>query len=319
MKHIYLINPAAGRGDATIELTEKIRSAYGDVDPIAEIYHTTGVGDATRFVREYCTEHPDEAVRFYACGGDGTLGEVVNGAMGFENAAVGLIPSGTGNDYMKNFTERERFFDFEAQRDGEEMAIDILRCNDTYCVNMINIGFDCEVVTKTVEIKRKPWVPGGMAYIFGLIYTLIRKPGVEPEIILDGENLGKNKMLLCAIGNGAFCGGGFKSLPEAVLDDGIMDACLINNVSRVKFLSLVGNYKAGTHVCEKTADIIRYVRCHTLELLFPREQNVCIDGEVLKMHGCKISLLSKALRFVLPRGCAPVRGVTAGAPVGATV
>ena len=84
-----------------------------------------------------------ERLRFYACGGDGTLGEVVNGAAGQVNAEVGLIPIGTGNDFVRNFADAGDFFDIEAQVMGEARAIDLIKCNDRYGINVVNVGFDC--------------------------------------------------------------------------------------------------------------------------------------------------------------------------------
>ena len=141
MKHIYLINPAAGRSDSTDMLSEQIRAAYEDGQNEAVLYRTAGVGDATRYVREYCIEHPDEEVRFFACGGDGTFNEVAAGAQGFAYAAVGLIPVGTGNDFMRNFVGTDRFMDVSAQKEGEVMELDLIRCNDYYGVNLLNTGF----------------------------------------------------------------------------------------------------------------------------------------------------------------------------------
>ena len=307
MKHIYVINPAAGKSDATAALSEKIRSSYvGEGAPSLDIYQTTGVGDATRFVKEYCSSHPEEDVHFYACGGDGTFSEVAGGAVGFARAAVGLIPVGTGNDFMRGFEGSDRFMDIDAQRDGEVLELDMIRCNDYYGVNLLNTGFDCEVVVKTSEIKRKKWVPHGMAYGLGVAIELIRKPGVTVELSVDGGEVQKRKLLLCAIGNGARYGGGFTPLPFASVSDGQLDFCFVENVSRLKFISLVGTYKKGTHVIPKNANILEYGRCRRVHMSFEQTQNVCLDGEVRKMKECDVEVVPKGLRFVLPKGCATV-------------
>lgn len=303
MEHIYLINPAAGRKDASGALKAEIERAYRDSDIRPEIYMTTCVGDATRYVHEWCRLHPDDKVHFYACGGDGTLSEVVRGAAEHQNASVGLVPVGTGNDFMRGFTSPEKFMDMEAQRDGSEVALDLMRCNDSYGINLINTGFDCEVVVKTGEIKRRPWVPGGMAYGMGVAIELIRKPGVEVDISVDGGEFEHRRLLLCAIGNGAYYGGGFMPLPFASLTDGLMDLCVVDNVSRLKFVSLVGSYKKGTHIIPANAKILHYRRCRSVNMRFAKPQNVCMDGEVRQMTECSIEVLPRALHFVLPRGC----------------
>lgn len=307
MKHIYIVNPAAGKKDSTESLSEKIKAYYlGDDMPELEIYQTTGVGDATRFVREYCRANPQQEVRFYACGGDGTFSEVAGGAVGFANAAVGLIPVGTGNDFMRGFEIGEYFMDISAQRDGQVIRLDMIRCNDYYGVNLLNTGFDCEVVVKTSEIKRKKWVPRSMAYGLGVALELIRKPGVTVELSVDGGEVQKRELLLCAIGNGARYGGGFTPLPFASVSDGQLDFCFVKNVSRLKFVSLVGTYKKGTHVIPQNADILEYGRCRRVHMSFAQEQNVCLDGEVRQMKECDIEVIPGGLHFVLPEGCTVV-------------
>ena len=131
MKHIYLINPAAGRNDSSQMLKDAIEAAYSDAVERPEIYLTTGVGDATRYVHAWCGAHPEQQARFYACGGDGTLSEVVSGATEHPNASVGLVPVGTGNDFMRSFSSPDRFMNIDAQRAGQEIEIDLMRCNGT--------------------------------------------------------------------------------------------------------------------------------------------------------------------------------------------
>lgn len=306
MRHIYLINPAAGRGDSSEKLKAAITAAYTDAEETPDIYLTTGVGDATRFVHTWCEEHPDERVRFYACGGDGTLNEVVGGVAEHKNAAVGILPVGTGNDFVRCFTLPERFLNVDAQRAGQEIEIDLMRCNGKYGINLINTGFDCEVVVKTSEIKRRPWVPSGMAYGMGVAIELIRKPGVKVELSIDGEESEKRELLLCAIGNGAFYGGGFKPLPYASLSDGMLDICVVNNVSRAQFIRLVDAYKKGEHVVPANRDILRYRRCRSVVMKFSTAQNVCMDGEIMQLTECCIEVVPRALRLVVPRGSAPM-------------
>ena len=300
MKHIFILNPAAGQADSTQATAEKIRAVFGAQ---AHIHYTTGVGDATSFVKQYASEHSDESLRFYACGGDGTLCEVVNGAYGFENVAVGLIPVGTGNDFVRNFEHTEQFHSIEAQKEGREVTIDLLRCNDRYCVNMINTGFDCEVVGSMVKIKRH--VPAGMAYVLGVVIQLLKMPGATMDVTVDGEPVECGEKLLCAIANGGYYGGGFHPLPQASTNDGYLDMCLVNRVSRARFLSLIGSYKKGTHLNPKTVDVIDCFHARRVTLEFPEPRFVSMDGELLKMQRCDLELLPSALRFVVPMGSKP--------------
>ena len=305
MKHYFITNPAAGKKNSCEELRERIISAATECGADFEIYETTSVGDATHFVRETCENTPDIQKRFYACGGDGTLNEVVSGAVGQKNASVGLIPAGSGNDFARNFENNELFFDIKAQIEGEATPVDVLALNDKYAINMVNIGFDCEVVKRMVRIKRSPLCPAGLAYIFGLVMTLITKPGVKVEISVDGGEYKKYDLLLCTNANGCYCGGGFHSNPHALLTDGKINFLFVNNVSRIRFLTLVSSYKKGTHICEKNAKILSSGSCSTIDMRFEGIQSVSIDGEVTDIdRELHFSIRHGGLNFVIPKGSA---------------
>ena len=191
VKHVFIVNPAAGKGEKQAGLCEQIDFVCQKMDVDYEIHMTTCCGETTEYVRSCCLQHPDTELRFYACGGDGTVSETVNGAYGFANAAVGVIPVGTGNDLVRNFEGNEAFLDVAAQLEGKVTELDLLQYNGKLCTNMVNIGFDCEVVKQTAKLKRSKLIPGGMAYIAGLVITLIRKPGVKARVSADGGEIGR--------------------------------------------------------------------------------------------------------------------------------
>ena len=305
MKNYFIVNPMAGKGRSKEPLVDKIRRACDRKNAEYEIYLTRCVGDATEYVRRKCTEEGSDKLRFFACGGDGTLGETVSGAFGFENAAVGVIPVGTGNDFVRNFSSPENFFDIEAQLDGKEMTADLIKCNDRYCINMINIGFDCEVVKKTVQLKKFPLMPSKLAYIAGVLITLIKNPGVTAGITVDGEYIGKRRCQLTTLANGAYCGGGFFSNPGASVRDGKIDSMFISAVTRLKFVSLVGKYKKGQHLCPETKDIIVTGKYRSVDMSFDRPQSISVDGEILSADILHTEILDRAIRFTYPAGSRP--------------
>ena len=305
MKYCFVINPAAGKTDSTQELLDRIEHCYKENSTEVLTYLTAGVGDATEYVVRMAKEYPDEELWFYACGGDGTLGEVVCGAMAADaqdRIAVGLIPAGTGNDFVRNFTFRDNFFDIEAQLRAEVCPIDLIRCNDRYAINMINVGFDAEVAAKMAQLKRKWWVPSGMAYIAGLVVTLIRKPGVRGRLCADGEELGSCRFLLNTYANGTFCGGGFRSNPKSDPTDGKLDALFVNNIGRLKFISIVGDYKKGTHLVPKFASVLTNRKAERIDFFFDRPTNVSVDGEIITVSELHCSIEQGALRFLIPAG-----------------
>lgn len=169
MQHYFIINPAAGKPQGKLELVSAINSAALAENISYKVYETKVQGDATRFVEEKCACRENSQVRFYACGGDGTLNEVINAAVKYSGAEVAVVPVGTGNDFVKNFSNQKFFMNLKRQIRGVTTKMDLLKFNGKYCANVLNVGLDCSVVQKVSEIKRNPLVPAKMAYIFGLI------------------------------------------------------------------------------------------------------------------------------------------------------
>ena len=309
MKYCFIVNPYAGKGKHTEELCQNIKDTLGKRNVDFEICITDKIGDARDYIRKTVEERKDnEEIGFFGCGGDGTLCETVNGVMCLENREkvyVGLVPIGTGNDFVRNFGTGAEFMDIAAQEECKPYFVDLIRCNDMYAINMVNIGFDCEVVCKTAHFKRKPYIPSKFAYIAGLIATLVKKPGVKAKMSIDGGEKTEESLLLTTFANGSFCGGGFHSNPLAGLDDGKIDALLIKNMSRIKFISLVGDYKGGTHLSkEKFKKILTHKKAYEIELEFGEDANICIDGEVIRADRLHMSVEKKALGFLVPKGAA---------------
>ena len=167
MKHYFIMNPAAGKGTKFHELIDEIHKVCDRRKVSYEIHVTSKIGEATEYVKQICSQS-EETVRFYACGGDGTIKEVASGLVGFENAELGIIPMGTGNDFVRNFEHQDQLFDIDAQLDGESKKIDLIKYNDGYSINIINLGFDCEVAKQVIFNRRSVFVPKGMAYTLGI-------------------------------------------------------------------------------------------------------------------------------------------------------
>lgn len=307
MKHYFIINPAAGGGKFMTSLSNKINSVCRERNIDFEIYVTKKEQDATEFVRSKCVDTAsDEKIRFFSCGGDGTNYEVISGAVGYENASVGFIPSGTGNDFIRCFNGNENFLDISSQIDGETDKIDLIRCNDRYIMNMMNTGFDCEVASQAAILKRKPLISSSMAYIMGVVHELIKKPTTSFSISIDGKEPEKKpSLLLATFSNGRFCGGGFKSSPLARLANGYIDVCMIKDLTRRKFISIVGQYRSGEYLFNKKIDhLIEYCRAKTVEIDFGKLRNICIDGEIFKVVKLKLEIIPRALNIIIPKGAA---------------
>lgn len=304
MRHIFLVNPVAGGGKGHNTLIEKIKDVCEECRVDYLVHVTTHAGDATETVRAMCAQATQATpMRFYACGGDGTLCEVLAGMADCPHAELALIPCGTGNDFVRNFTQQDLFFDIYAQLNGDVTPIDLLYINDSPCINMINIGFDCEVVCKKDEYNQKPHFPHKLAYVIGVAATFFKMPGIRARVSVDGGEEQELALQLTTMANGEFCGGGFHSNPCAVLRDGLIDVLQILPVTRLTFIRLIGSYKAGTHLDgNKNAKILRSFKCRSLHMVFDHDQNVCIDGNVTQMRDLHLEVIPGAVRLSLPGG-----------------
>ncbi len=303
MKHHFVINPAAGKGKKIAELEKTINDICIGRELDYEIYHTTEPCDATRYVKE-CVDADDNMHRFYACGGDGTFNEVAAGACLRDNAEVALIPIGTGNDFWRNFSNGELFTDVEKQIEGSAVEIDAISYNGKFGMNILNIGFDCDVVKQTSKFKRCAWVPSKVAYLLGVIVCLFKRFGKKVRIELDNGEVLERPILLAAMANGQYYGGGYNAAPIAALNDGALDICIVEKISRFTFLKLVSKYKAGTHLQIKNVDkIITYTKQNHIRCSFDEETDFCIDGEIIQGKELDIRVVKDALKFSLPLGC----------------
>lgn len=308
MKTVFIVNPKAGQGKNAQKLIENIRQTARALNADIEIYETRAAGDAARFVKEYCKQNGGS--RFIACGGDGTLSEVLNGAISCADSEVGVLPIGTGNDFCRNFANREEFYNIESQISGESEKCDVIKYETTingskkegYCVNMVNIGFDCNVADMTAEMKKKPFISGSVAYFLSILSTLIKKKGANLKIELDGMLKHEGPLLLTSIANGSYCGGGIKSNPLASVQDGFININIIKNVSRLKFIYLLPYYMKGTFLKLKDVErIISSVKCQKI-IITPLDGKIriCNDGEIISAEKIQFEIVKGAFNFVLP-------------------
>jgi YegS/Rv2252/BmrU family lipid kinase len=303
MKHIFILNPAAGRKDAEKKILPGIMEAAKATGIDYEIHRTMNIGDGENYVRSRCLAMPHDSLRFYAIGGDGTLNEVANGAFGFSNAEIGFIPSGTGNDFARIFTEPKNFLDIRKQIKGTAQPIDLIKYEDRVVVNVLNIGLDCAVVTEMNKLKKRLRLGGPLAYMAGVGVVFARNRGFHLKVILEEGTVYEKEYTLAAIGNGSYYGGGFKGIPKAEIDDGLLDISLISKVSRRTFASLIGKYRKGTHLESPGIEkIITYIKCKSITIESKDDMEICIDGEVLNTGELKISIIPSAIKFCLPEG-----------------
>ncbi len=301
MKHVFIVNPTAGKGD-TLASIRKSLDLKQDFE--YEIYVTSKAGDATDYVAKTC-EETDEDIRFYSCGGDGTLNEVVSGCVGHSNAIVALYPSGSGNDFVKYYGDKDNFLNLDNLIEGTETKIDIIKVGDRYAVNACHFGLDSAVARKMNQVRHKKIIGGKNAYNTGVFYALLTAMKTKCKVIGDGEELNDDKILLCTIANGKYVGGSYLSAPRSKNDDGYLEVCCIKPVAIIKFLRLIKVYKAGTHLDrEDLKKYIEYRRCKNVEIIGGQKNfAISLDGEVVEGEKFTVETLEKELRFIIPKGC----------------
>ena len=297
IKTIFIVNPASGKGMGLATISAAIKEL-----PDCDIYTTVGAGDATRFVREYCLQHPDETTRFCACGGDGTLFEVVNGAAGFDNAEVTCFPCGSGNDFVKYYGGPDIFRDAEKLVSAGSAPIDLMQVGERYSINVVNFGFDTNVCKVMNQARNKPIIGGRNAYTWGIIVSLITAMKNKAKVYADGELLNeKGTLLLCTVACGKYVGGKYCCAPRSKNDDGMLELCLIKPVSRLTFLSLIGKYEKGLHLDDpKFKDLIIYRRCKKVEVVAEDGFSYTMDGEVIDGSRFTCEVSPAALKFASP-------------------
>lgn len=303
MIYHFILNPKSGRSRKYHHLEKSIKAACKKRALDYHIYYTTCPGDALEYVTSMVRISQDRQ-RFICIGGDGTINEIVNSAPCNENVEFGVIPSGSGNDFIRNFTNKKLFENIEAQLDGDAISLDLIKCNDMYSANMVNIGFDCAVARMASKLKKSEIVPARLSYIAGLFVIMFRKIGTKMRIIFDDGEVIDKVLMLTAIGNGRYCGGGFCAAPQATLHDGILDICIVDKVSIFKFLSLVRAYKKGKHLTNKRAQkIMSYKRTNHFRMEFEAPVPICVDGEIKGAKTIDFSVVPNGFKFVVPKGC----------------
>ena len=299
MKHIFIVNTVAGEHSCLDEVKNAIANEGEVVD--YEIFTPDSAKDNISQIKEYLEAHPDEEVRFYACGGDGTLNKVASGIYGYPNASLAVLAYGSGNDYIKYYADLQTFRNVEKAMHGTEHLVDIMQVNDRFAVNATHFGFDSFVAKTMDKIRRYPIIGGKMSYTSAIVKAFISGMRTKCTVYADGEKLNDSKLLLCTVANGKYVGGSYQCAPRSINDDGLMEVCLIKPISRFRFPFLIKKYSEGRHLDDpKLKDIIVYRRAK--QVVIEGEKGFCVslDGEILEGEKIVVENKKQAIRFVVP-------------------
>ncbi len=291
MRHTFILNPTAGTG-YSLKVMEKLEQILRDefhADYL--VLRTERPGHAAELAKK-AAEDPQTAIVF-AVGGDGTASEV---AMGLAETGVrmGIIPAGTGNDFIKSVgipkdpAEALRF-----AMTHEARKVDMGQINGNRFLNVCGTGFDVTVLDYATELKSR--FRGLMPYLLGLFKAIAHYRAVSLKISIDGKEE-EGKYLVCSVANGQFIGGGIPICPAAQIGDGKLDVVLIEDVPRRRIpLYLPGlmmgkdlNFRIARHILAEEVNIRG------------TEMRVNVDGEIVPMNEARFRILKGALLLVCP-------------------
>ena len=298
MLHVFLINPRAGQYGRARRAIDAIHDTCEKLDLNFTISVTGSAKDAARLADAYAGG--GEQVRFYACGGDGTLNQIVQVAAGRDNMAVTSLPTGTGNDFLKMFGPgcREAFWDLRALSEGPQVAMDLIDCNGHLGLDIVCAGVDARVAK---DVHRFPAGWGKGAYILSLIRNVVLHGIAQPMRVTMGGRSWDEPISLVCVCNGRYYGGGFMPMGDAMPDDGVLDSLLVKKVGRLGLARLVGDYSKGRYA--KYPHLISdYHGIEPVTLEADQPITVCVDGEILEDTSFTIRLSEKKVNFFFPPG-----------------
>ncbi len=297
MKHIFFINPTAGKGNLQQSIIDKIKTYFSGKAIDFEIYLTKCRGDAEKIANKFAKT--GEKICVYACGGEGTVYEILNGIIGFDNVSLGVIPCGSANDFLKYFTSKESFFDISSQIDGETVCMDVIKAGDRYCLNGCSVGMDAMVARDMSIFKNFPLVSGKAAYKLAIVKTFFSKIGVKIKLCIDGKLPQIKHCLFAVIANAPYYGGGYMAAPKAVPNDGKLNFTLVNVISRIKVPAFLKKYEQGNF------DNLNYcttAECSEMEFNSDIPIPVNLDGEIIETTSMKFKIVKNAVKFIIPKG-----------------
>ncbi|GAB4117841.1 MAG: diacylglycerol kinase family lipid kinase [Candidatus Caldatribacteriota bacterium] len=300
MKTEIIINLTAGGGKPKIHL-ETVLNYLKENGLNFRLKMTSHSGEATELARKAADEGMEVII---SVGGDGTINEIINGIMQSKNdPALGIIPLGWANDFIKSTDISPNIIKAcQTLIKGKTKRIDLGLINQKiYFVNICGVGFDAEIAHLANQIKSKHphWnTLSAYVYILATLKKLLAPFSYhQVSLKIDGQEI-HTKILFAAIGNGQIYGGRFKITPEAVLDDGLLDICIVESMGRLKYILSIPKVCQGTHKSIKGVTFYRAKEI-IIESSYPILAQV--SGEIIESQNkFTITSLPKRLKLIVP-------------------
>lgn len=302
MRHVLILNPAAGKTDSTKQLMQEAEIAFGKAGLQYKIELTQYPGHAAEIAKSY--RNSDEQTILYACGGDGTISEVAQALYDAENLILAPVAVGTGNDFVKSLGSEAgaNFTISELVENGEIVSADMLVAGGRVSLNIVSVGLDASVTKNVARFKRLPLVSGAMAYKLSTAYCFFTKVKYRMAFEIDGETIPAADYVFAIAANGRFYGGGFHAAPLADIQDGLIDFIAIPARPRIKLLPMISRYQKGEHL--ERYDFIKLIRCKKIKYISDEPVELNCDGEVADSVDPVVEVIAGGMKLLVPKGCA---------------
>jgi YegS/Rv2252/BmrU family lipid kinase len=290
MGAVIVYNPGAGRSRARGPAVQRMVDALGARGLSAAARATTGAGDATRLARKAAVEGAQLIV---ACGGDGTVNEVLQGLVG-TTACLGVWPGGTANVLARELGLPRRL---EAIADvlaaGRTRRVSIGRAGDRYFILMAGIGLDAAVVRRVSPTLKR--FLGEGAYWLAALRQLAAWP--PPRFLVEVEGR-VEPATLAVLANAAAYGGRLRFTPQARMDDDLLDICLLDSTDRLRLIRWVLAAFRGAHLALPGVTCLQARRARAHGAGAPWVQ---VDGELAGRLPMDFECIPAAVSVLAPR------------------
>jgi diacylglycerol kinase (ATP) len=301
-KAVIIVNPRSGGGLSEKRWTALLGPLTDGLGPF-DVRFTERVGDGSRLAREEATAGRRLVVAF---GGDGTISEVVDGLVSAGGATeLGIIPRGTGGDFRRSLGLPEELAAAARHvRSAPAHLIDVGRASfatadgsrQQRCfVNVASFGFSADVAGRANRSSKQ--LGAKVAFLGATVRALVSYDNVEVMISVDGAPPQRRTVLLGAVGNGSFFGGGMKICPTSTLDDGLLDLVVVGDFGRLEVLAKINHLYAGTHLSLKQVSAVQARRVEVAPVDGAADIPLELDGESPGRLPATFEILPKALRL----------------------
>lgn len=289
MNLLFIVNPTAGNGmtmEAVPQIKEYCRSNGIDYKIICTKYP----GHGTEIAKKEITSGYSGII---AVGGDGTLLEVANGLFG-STVPLGVLPMGTGNDFARTANIPEDLYAaLEKIKKNRITTIDVGRVGDKYFLNVASLGLDAEIAEDVQSNKH--WIKGKAAYYLSVLKKFVTYRCKSVSIYIDDKKL-DTKILLAAIANGKYYGGGMKVNPSGALDDGCLDLIVITPVPKYKIPFLLLKFAKGNHL---QLPYVKLYKAANIRINSYTKDIINADGEIVSTTPIEFCIIPRSLNIFI--------------------